>query len=88
MGLVAAREHQRDDQRHLDHRDRHRQHQRAVGLADAVGHDLGVVHRGQHRADQRHSHDHQAPDRQRAAPGERQRHQRDDRQDQAPERQR
>ena len=41
-------DHQRHDQRDLDHGDRDRQHQRAERLADPVGDDLGVVHRGEH----------------------------------------
>ena len=36
----------------LDDGDRDREHQRAERLADPVGDDLGVVHRGEHRAGQ------------------------------------
>ena len=42
--------HQRHDQPDLDHGDRHGQDQRAERLTDAVGHHLGMVHRGDHRA--------------------------------------
>ena len=42
--LVTAREHQRDDERDLDDRDRHGEDEGAEGLTDPVGHDLGVVH--------------------------------------------
>ena len=49
---LSVGDHQRDDQRHLDHGDRHGEHQRAERLADPVRDHLGVVHRGQHRADQ------------------------------------
>ena len=48
----AAGEHERDDERHLDHGDRERQHQRAEGFADPVGDHLGVVHGGEHADDQ------------------------------------
>ena len=54
VGLFgAAGEHHRDDQRDLDHRDRDREDQRAERLADAMRDDLGVMHRRQHRADER-----------------------------------
>ena len=43
-GLRAAGDHQRDDQRDLDDRDRDGEHQRAERLADPVGDHLGVVH--------------------------------------------
>ena len=49
----AAGEHDRDDQRDLDHGDGNREHQRAERLAGAVSDDLGVMHRGEDRADQR-----------------------------------
>jgi hypothetical protein len=51
----ARREHDRDDQRHLDHGDRHRQHQRAERLADAMRDHLRVVHRRVDRRAQRHA---------------------------------
>ena len=44
--------HQRDDQRDLDHRHRDGEHQRPERLADAVGDHLGVMHRREHRAGQ------------------------------------
>ena len=47
-GLVAAGDHERDDQRHLDHGDRDREHERPERLADPVRHHLGVVDGGQH----------------------------------------
>ncbi len=53
---LSRRDHQRDDQRHLDHGDRDREHQGAERLADPERDHLGVVHRGQHRADQEHRH--------------------------------
>ena len=49
-GLVAAGDHQRDDQRDLDDGDGDGEHERAERLPHPVGDDLGVVHRGQHRA--------------------------------------
>ena len=51
-GGRAAGEHERDDERHLDHGDRERQHQRAEGFADPVGDHLGVVHGREHAGDQ------------------------------------
>ncbi|MNM95706.1 hypothetical protein D3C81_1081610 [compost metagenome] len=59
--LRPGGQHDRDDQRHLDHRHRNRQHQRAERLAHLVGHHLGMVHRGKHRAGQRGSHDRNKP---------------------------
>ena len=47
---VAEGEHQRDDQRDFDHRDRNREHQRAIRLADAVRDDFGVMDGGEHGA--------------------------------------
>ena len=49
---IGAAHHQRDDQRHLDHRDRDGQDQRAERVADAVGDHLRVVHGGEDRADE------------------------------------
>jgi hypothetical protein len=51
--LVAAGKHHRHDQRHLDHRDRDRQHQRAERLADLVRDDLGVMDGGDHGGHER-----------------------------------
>ena len=51
-GLEAAGQHQRDDQRNLDHGDRQRQDQRAEGFAHAVRDHLGMMHGGQHAANQ------------------------------------
>jgi len=48
----AAGEHHRDDQGHLDHRHGDGEDERAERLVDAMGDDLGVVHRGQHRAEE------------------------------------
>ena len=45
--LSAAADHQRDDQRDLDDRDRDGEHQRAERLTDPVRDHLGVVHGGQ-----------------------------------------
>ena len=50
-GLLAAGEHHRDDQGHLDDRHCQGQDQGAQGLADAMGNDLRVIHRHQHRRD-------------------------------------
>jgi len=55
----ATAQHHREDQGHLDDGDRHRQHQGAERLTQAVGHDLGVVHGGDHRADQCQGREHQ-----------------------------
>ena len=62
-GLRAAGDHQGDDQRHLDHGDGDREDQRAERLADPVGDDLRVVHRGEHGSRQ---HERDQRDRQRA----------------------
>ena len=51
--LGTGREHHRDDQRNLDHRDGHGQHQRAERFADPVGDHLRVMHGGEHGAGQR-----------------------------------
>ena len=63
--LRAAGDHQRDDQRHLDHGDGDGEHQRPERLTDPVGHHLGVVHGGEHRRgeDQRHERDRQRAER-------------------------
>ena len=50
LGGPGAGDHQRDDERHLDHRDRHSEHQRPVRLADTVSDDLRMMNRGEHRA--------------------------------------
>ena len=82
----TARQHQRHDQRDFDHGDRDRQHQRAERLAHAMRDHLGVVHGGQHGADQPGRDEHQegaAESEQRSAeeePG-------DDRRGEGPERQ-
>ncbi len=55
----TAGQHQRNDQRDFDHRDRDGQHQRAERLADAMRDDLGVMHRRQHAADQSGRDEHQ-----------------------------
>ena len=49
----AAGQHHRQDEGHLDHRDRDREHERAVGLAHAMRHHLGVVHGGNDRGHER-----------------------------------
>jgi hypothetical protein len=48
----AAGQHQRDDERDLDHGDGDREHHRAERLAHAVRDDLRVVNGRQHAADQ------------------------------------
>jgi hypothetical protein len=48
-------QHQRHDQRDLDHRHGDRENERAERLADAVGDDLGMMDRGEHRARQEQS---------------------------------
>jgi hypothetical protein len=45
---LAAGHHERDDQGHLDHGDRHREHERPERLPHPVRDDLGVVHRREH----------------------------------------
>ena len=70
--VVGSGEHQCDDQRHFDQGDGKRQQQRAERLADLVRHDLGMMHRRQHRADEPGS-DEQRRDRQMR---QRERHQR------------
>ena len=52
--LGPAGDHQGDDQADLDDGHRDGQDQGAERLADPVRDDLGVVHGGQHRRDQRH----------------------------------
>jgi hypothetical protein len=52
-GVVAAGDHQRDDQCHLGDGDGDGQQQRSERLPHLEGHDLGVVHGRQHRCDQR-----------------------------------
>ena len=55
-------EHHRDDQRDLDHRDRDREHQRAVRFADPVRDDLGVMDGREHgAAEARRDDDEEAP---------------------------
>ncbi len=53
--LRRSRDHDGDDQRHLDHGHGDGQDQRAEGLADAVGDDLGVVDGREHGGDQSRS---------------------------------
>jgi len=53
--LASAGEHHRENERGLDDGHRDRQHERAEGLADPVGDDLGVMHGRDHRADERTS---------------------------------
>ena len=53
--VLAARGHQRDDQRDLDDRHGDREHEGAERLADAVGDHLGMVDGGQHGAGQDHA---------------------------------
>ena len=48
-GLRAAAEHDRDDERHLDHGHGDGEHEGAERLADPMGDDLGVIHRREHR---------------------------------------
>ncbi len=49
---LAARKHQRDDQRGLDGRDCEREDQRAERLADPERDDLGMMHSHENRGDQ------------------------------------
>ncbi len=51
-GVRSPGEHHRDNQRHLDRRNRECEHQRPEGLADAVRDDLRVMHRRGDRADE------------------------------------
>jgi hypothetical protein len=51
-GGRAPGDHERDDERHLDHSDRECQHQGAEGFADSMGDHLGVVHGREHAGDQ------------------------------------
>ena len=53
----AARNHQGDDQRHFDQRDRQGQHQRAIGFADAMRDHFGVMHGGEYAAGEGQSDD-------------------------------
>ena len=53
----ATGKHHRDDQSHLDHGDGDSQDQRPVGLTHSERHHFGVMHRRQHRDDQRHRYD-------------------------------
>ena len=48
----TAGEHHRDNQRHFDDGDGHRQHERAEGFAHPVSHHLRMVDGGQHCADE------------------------------------
>ena len=50
--LVPAGRHQLDDEGHLDHRHRGREHQRPERLTDPVGDHLRVMHGGQHGTDE------------------------------------
>jgi hypothetical protein len=49
---VGCRKHHREDERRLDHGHAHGESQRAQGLAQPMRHDLGVVDRRHHRADE------------------------------------
>ena len=53
-GVLVPGHHQRDDQRHLDDGHGDRQHERAERLAHPVGHHLGMVDGGEHRAHEDH----------------------------------
>ena len=55
----CRRHHQRHDQRHLDHRHRDREDQRAERLAHPVGDHLGVVDGGEHARPQEYRRTHQ-----------------------------
>lgn len=44
-------EHHGGDQRHLDHRHRDGEDEGAVGLAEPMGDELGMVHGGEHGAE-------------------------------------
>ncbi len=61
VGLFVAMEHHRHDDRDLDGRDRQGQHQRAVGLADAVRDRLRMVQR--HEDGREHQSDRQQGER-------------------------
>ena len=64
-------DHQGDDQRDLDDRDGHGQHQRPERLADAVRHHLRVVHGREHGAGEDRPHDDHGRPAEVAAPGQR-----------------
>ena len=73
----AARDHQRHDQRDLDHGHGDREHERAERLADPVGDHLGVMDRRQHRAGEQRARDHEDDRPRLAAPGRGRQHGRD-----------
>jgi hypothetical protein len=70
LGLLAAADHQGDDERDLDDRDGHREDQGTERLADPVGDDLGVVDGGEHGRAEQQGDDHHQRRRQVAAPGQ------------------
>jgi hypothetical protein len=79
LGLLAAADHQGDDERDLDDGDRHRQHERAERLSYLVRDDLGVVDGGEDRGAEDHGdEDHQRRG-QITGPGQRQGHHGEDR---------
>ena len=55
-GALAARQHHRDDQGHLDHCHRYRQHQRAQRFADTMSDYFGVMDGHQNSGNQHRRH--------------------------------
>ena len=53
-GILAAGHHQRNNQRHFDNGDGHRQNNRAERFAHFVCHHFGVIHRREHAAGQQY----------------------------------
>ena len=59
VGGLASREHRQcDDQRHLDHRHRDREHERPEWLANAMRDDLRVMDGGEHRENEHRAEQH------------------------------
>jgi hypothetical protein len=50
--IAGTADHDRDNQRHFDHRDRHREHQGPERLADPMRDHFRVVDCGEHRKNQ------------------------------------
>jgi hypothetical protein len=79
LGLVAAADHQGDDQGHLDDGHGHGQHERAVRLADLMRDDLSVMHRREHGTGQENADDDHDHRREVSPPGQDQGHDRQQR---------
>lgn len=80
----GARDHQRDDERHLDHRYRHSEDERSVRLTNSVRHNLRVMNRSENRACEQNGDDGDDDRRKRSAPAESQDGDRDERNESGP----